>query len=84
MNEDVTGSGKGQADTLGLGGAKPDSRSYIYRNAIRAICTGDQKEVRKLSAANIFNMMCEKYGSSSDLIKHRQGCQPRRMDYFVS
>ena len=73
MNEDVTGSGEGQADTLGLGGAKPDSRSYIYRNAIRAICTGDQREVRKLTAANIYNMMCEQYGSSSDLIKSIDG-----------
>ncbi len=55
----MTESGKDQVDTLRLGGAEPDSRSYNYRNAIRAIYTGEQRELRKLSPANIYKMLCE-------------------------
>jgi len=73
MNEDVTGSGKGQAVTKGLGGSRPDSRSYTYQNAIRVICTGNQREVRKLAAVDIYTLLCGKFGQGSEMISSIDG-----------
>ena len=73
MAEDVSGSGMGQAVTKGLGGSRPDSRSYTYQNAIRVICTGNQREVRKLAAVDIYKLLCEKFGQDGEMIRSIDG-----------